>query len=99
MCIDSFALGIAIAADALGLAGGLGLDHRHLTVSAGAEAARRSPALHPDFRRLLLALGLHASIDCLHIGLWQIDALDTNVNNFDAERLSLLVDLAGDGAH
>ena len=46
-----------------------------------------------------LPLGLHPPIDRLHVGLRQIDPLDADVDDLDAEILRLLVDLARDRAH
>ncbi len=92
-------LGVALALDALRFAGGVGLDHRHLAVGRGADAPRRALAFGTPFGGLALPLGLHPAIDRLHVGLRQVDALDTDIDDLDAERLGFGVHLARDGAH
>ena len=94
-----FRCGIAVAAGALRLAGGVGLDHRDLAVGGGADAARGALAFGAPLGRLALALGLHAPIDRLHIGLGQVDALDADVDDLHAELARFLIHLAQDGAH
>ena len=74
--VDAVPLGVAVASDALGLAGGVGLDHGDLAIGRSADAARGPLAFGAELRRLSLPFGLHAPVDRLHVGLRQVDVLD-----------------------
>src|SRR5664279_156925 len=71
---DLVAGGVALAADLLGLGGGIRHQHGHLAVGARADFLRALGALRAEFRRLALALGLHALIDRLAVLLRQVGA-------------------------
>ena len=96
---DAVALGVALAAHALALAGGLGLDDGDLAIGVGADAVGCARAFGAELGRLALALGAHAVEDVLGVLLGQVGALDAHVDHFEAELLALLVDLLGDPLH
>src|SRR5215813_1153941 len=69
---DAIALGVAVAADALGRRGRLRRKHSHVAVSLGADLLRAPAAFGAELRSFLLALGLHALIDRQAVLLGQI---------------------------
>jgi hypothetical protein len=77
-----------VAADPFRLSGGVGLNH--------GTSRSAVPRIRVDFGAelgsLSLPLGLHAPIDRLHVDLRQVDALDANIDDLDAELCRLLVD-------
>src|SRR6185437_9329665 len=96
---DAVLLGIAGAPDPLGLSRRVGLDHGDLAVCRAADAPRGALAFGTELGRLPLPLGLHPAVDRLHVRFGQVDALDTHIDDVDAKRRGLLVDLTENGAH
>jgi hypothetical protein len=81
---DAVALGVAFAADLLGLGGRVGDQHRHVAVGARPDLLGTLAALGAELRRLALALGLHALVDRLAVGFRQVGAADAHVDDVDA---------------
>ena len=96
---DAVLLRIARTTDTLGLAGRLGLQHRHAAVGRGADAPGGLLALGADLGCLALTLGLHAAINGEAVRLGQIGPLDADIEDRDAEALAFGVHLLGDLLH
>src|ERR1700724_2376841 len=97
--IDAIALGVALAADLLGLGGSVRQQHRDVAIGPGPDLLALLAALGAELRRLALPLGLHALIDCLAVLLRQVDAADAHVDDMDAERLGIAIELIAHQPH
>src|SRR5262249_21979476 len=64
---DAIALGIAVAAHALGCRRRLGREDGYVAIGLGADLLRAPAALGTELRSFLLPLGLHALIDRLAV--------------------------------
>src|SRR5262245_20945055 len=90
---DAVAFGVALAAKRFGLRIGLGEQDRHVAVRPGADFLALLAALGAEIGRLALPFGLHALVDRLAVLLGKIDAADADVDNVDAERPRVAVEL------
>src|SRR5580692_8421157 len=97
--VDAIALGVALAADLLGLGRGFGQQHRDVAVGPGPDLLALLAALGAELGRLALPLGLHALIDRLAVLLRQVDAADAYVDDVDAERLRIAIELIAHQPH
>ena len=91
--VDAIALGVALAADLLGLGRGVGQQHRDVAIGPGPDLLALLAALGAELGGLALPLGLHALIDRLAVLLRQVDAADAHVDDMDAERLGIAIEL------
>src|SRR3984893_11090996 len=71
--VDAIALGVALAADRLGLRGYVRQQYGDVTIGPGSDLLGLLAALGAELGRLALPLGLHALIDRLAVLLRQID--------------------------
>ena len=90
---DAVALGVALAAKRFGLRIGLGEQDRHVAVRPGADFLALLAPLGAEIGRFALPFGLHALVDRLAVLLGKIDAADADVDNVDAERLRVPIEL------
>src|SRR5215469_9511128 len=97
--IDLDALRIAFAAHALRVPLRLGENHRAFAIGVGADGLRRFGAFAAVLRGLLLAFRLHAGEARLAVLFGQIGAADPDVDDSDAERLSLAGHIVTDLMH
>ena len=67
--------------------------HGHVAVGSGSDLLAFLAALGAEFRRLALALGLHALVDGLAVLLGQVGAADAHVDDLDAERPRIVIEL------
>src|ERR1700685_96315 len=91
--VDAIALGVALAADLLGLGRGFRHQHRDVAIGPGSDLLGFLATLGAELGRLALPLGLHALIDRLAVLLRQVDAADAHVDDMDAERLRVAIEL------
>ena len=77
----------------LGLLIGFGDQHRDVAIGLGADFLALLAALGAELGRFALPLGLHALIDRLAVLLRQIDAADAHVDDVNAERLRIVIEL------
>src|SRR5271163_4425523 len=96
---NAVALAIALAADLVGLLLGLGDRHRHLGVGVSLDLLALLRALRAERGGKTLALRLHAMEHRLGILLWQVGALDADVDDLDAEALGPRLHLVADIRH
>src|ERR1700688_3655028 len=97
--VDAVALGVALAADLLGLGRGVRQQHRDVAIGPGFDLLALLAALGAELRRLALPLGLHALIDCLAVLLRQVDAADAHVDDMNAEWLGIAIELIAHQPH
>src|SRR5262249_26251791 len=82
--VDRRGFCVALALGALGVAVCLGDDHLAVPVRLCTDLLRLGEALRAELRRNALALGLHPAEDGLADFLWQLDALQPDVDDLDA---------------
>src|SRR5579862_4683997 len=97
--IDTVSLGVALAADLLGLRGRVGCEHGDVAIGLGADFLALLAALGAEFGRFALPFGLHALKYRLAVLFRQIDATDAYVDDMDTERLRVAVELIAHLAH
>src|ERR1700686_1219355 len=97
--VDAIALGVALAADLLGLRRGFRQQHGDVAIGPGSDLLGLLAALGAELGRLALPLGLHALIDRLAVLLRQVDAADAHVNDVGAEPLRIAIELIAHQPH
>src|SRR5215467_6612710 len=90
---DAVALGVALAADVFRLRIGFGEQHRDIAVGPGANFLALLAALGAEFGGFTLPFRLHALIDRLAVLFRKIDAANADVDDLDAERLRVAIEL------
>src|SRR5580704_14549627 len=82
--VNAITLGVALAADLLGLRRGFRQQYGDIAIGPGSDLLGLLAALGAELGRLALPLGLHALIDRLAVLLRQVDAADAHVDDVDA---------------
>src|SRR3546814_382236 len=95
LAVDARGLRVALAAQLLRVAFGLGQDHGALAIGLGADRLRLLVALGAQAAGHLLALGTHAPVNVADHGAvgGQVDLLDAQVDDADADVLRADVDV------
>ena len=96
---DRRRLGVAVALDLLRVAVRLGDDHFALAVGVGADLLALGRAGGAQLVGDLLALGRHAAVDRFGDVADEVDALDADVEDLDAEGLGVVAEAAAHVEH
>src|SRR5690606_35457912 len=92
-------LGVALAAQLLGIAIGLRQYYGALTIGVGPDTLRRLAAARPEVAGHPLALGRHAPVHRFADVARQINALDPHIDDANPQRLRRLHRLLGQDVH
>ena len=92
-------VGVALAAHLLARRLSVGKQNGDVAVGLGADFLRALTALGAELAPLPLPFGLHALVHRLAVLLRQVGAPDADVDDVDAERLRLAVELVAHARH